>query len=380
MSVLNTMLRDLERRGAPPPRRPAAEAPPIASPVAAAPQPEPRSRRFVRPALLAAAAAAVVVVAGYGLWPRPAPQVHRAATVLPVPPPPAAVAPTAPAVLAAPPSVLPAPVLALPAAPPAGHAVPIVSAAPAAPAESQAPQPVRTHAPARTASPRGLVPTPVAEAPARPAPSAADAPAVTRSAARSDLARAMELIDHGRMGEAARLLAAAVSQRPDWSDARSALAAVQADSGDRRQALATLLDGVPIDPVRFGPTAAQLQAELNDPQGALSTLQRVPAERRDPAYHALAAAVAQRAGRHELAVAEYGTRLRSAPDDAAAWVGLAVSLQALGRNPQALEAYLGAARFPLGAELRRFVESRIREMRAAPALTPAPLPQAGEGS
>jgi len=137
---------------------------------------------------------------------------------------------------------------------------------------------------------------------------------------------------------------------------------------------------VPIDPARFAPTAAQLQAELGDPAGALSTLDRVPAGHRDPAYHALAAAVAQRAGRHDLAVAEYGATLRSAPDNAAAWVGLGVSLQALGRNEQALAAYQGAARVPLGADLRRFVETRIRALRAVPALTPAPLPHAGEGN
>jgi MSHA biogenesis protein MshN len=188
----------------------------------------------------------------------------------------------------------------------------------------------------------------------------------------------MELLGHGHASDAAQLLASALSNRPSWSDARSALAALQAESGDRRQALATLLDGVALDPIRFAPTAAQLQAELNNPAGALQTLDRVPAASRDQPYRALAGAIAQRAGQHELAIAEYEAALRSAPSDWLAWVGLGVSLQALGRDQQALEAFRNGAHGTLSTEVRRFVEARIRVLTATATLTPAPLPE-GEG-
>jgi tetratricopeptide (TPR) repeat protein len=183
----------------------------------------------------------------------------------------------------------------------------------------------------------------------------------------------MALVARGRTSEAVQLLAAALSQRPAWSEARSALAALQAEAGDRQQALATLLGGVPFDPSRFAPTAAQLQAELDDPAGALQTLDRVPPEARDQTYHGLAGAVAQRAGQHELAVAEYGAALRSEPASSLAWVGLAVSLQALGRDTQALAAYRAAAGGELSADLRRFVEARISAVQASakpPAVQP----------
>jgi MSHA biogenesis protein MshN len=190
---------------------------------------------------------------------------------------------------------------------------------------------------------------------------------VAHSTAQAELTRAVELVARGQTTEAARLLADALSQRPDWSDARATLAALQAEAGDRRQALATLLDGVQFDSTRFAPTAAQLQAELNDPAAALLTLDRVPPAARDQSYHALAAAIAQRAGRHQMAVAEYGAALRSAPSNAVAWVGLGVSLQALGHDAEALAAYRGAARETLSAELRRFVQLRISVLQASAA-------------
>jgi MSHA biogenesis protein MshN len=182
---------------------------------------------------------------------------------------------------------------------------------------------------------------------------------VSPSSGRSELIRATELIAHGQSTPAAQLLAAALLSRPEWHEVRSTLVALQAEGGDRRQALATLLDGAAIDPGRFALTGAQLQAELNDPSGAVQTLERVPQAARNLEFHALLAAIAQRAGQHELAVEQYGAVLQAEPTRALAWVGLGVSLQALGRDAQALAAYRGASQGLLSADLRRFVDSRV---------------------
>ncbi len=182
----------------------------------------------------------------------------------------------------------------------------------------------------------------------------------------------MDLIARGRSTEGAELLTEALAAHPDWSDARATLAALQAEGGDRRQALATLLAGVPIDPRRFALTAAQLQAELNDAAGALQTLDRVPTEARGAAYHALAAAVAQRASQHQLAVTEYGAALGFEPTNAVAWVGMGISLQALGRDADALQAFRSAAGGTLSPDLRAFVESRIRVLKATTAVAGSP--------
>jgi MSHA biogenesis protein MshN len=193
------------------------------------------------------------------------------------------------------------------------------------------------------------------------------------------LTRATDLIARGRSTEAAQVLASALAGRPNWHEARSTLAALQAERGDRRQALTTLLDGAAIDPGRFALTAAQLQAELNDSIGALKTLEQVPQPTRNEEFHAWVAAIAQRAGQHELAVQEYGAVLESGSTRALAWVGLAVSLQALGRDAQALAAYRGAAQGTLSAEVRRFVDARTAALQstATPAIRAAPVQAAG---
>jgi MSHA biogenesis protein MshN len=384
MSVLNTMLRDLERRGERPAQPLTAPSPAWTSPSigAATAVPQTRARtRTVRPALWLSAAAAAALA--FWLWPRPAPVParldqhaagHLVAAPVPATEPPAGA--TAPAALPAP-SAQPLP--------PAANVAQVAPIAPAPQAEPSAQRPQTAPPPAlQLAAAQPSRPPPAAVRP-HPAPAARDAepaapavaaaapaaPSVAQSAKQSELAHATDLIGRGRANEAAQLLAEALARRPDWNEARATLAALQAESGDRRLAMATLLDGAAIDPRRFAPTAAQLQAELDDPAAALQTLEKVPPDARDLAYHALAAAVAQRAGRHQLAVVEYGAALRFAPTDAVAWVGLGISLQALGRDAEALAAYRGATREMLSAELRGFVDSRIRALQVTVA-PPAP--------
>ncbi len=358
MSVLNTMLSDLERRGARSTLTLApTEADRFAPPAAVQDPPKPRVRRVpARPAVLVAAA--VATAAAVWLWPSSA---RRATEGMPEevsstkagPP---QVAPVAPPP-AIPDTAAASAAVAVPVAPP-----PTIEAAPTQPMHPHTPTP--SFALRASAGKPGDVSSTKAGLPSE-ARSAKEG--VAQSTAQAELRRAIELVARGQTTEATRLLADALSQRPDWSDARATLAALQAEAGDRRQALATLLDGVQFDPTRFAPTAAQLQAELNDPAGALLALDRVPPTARDQSYHALAAAIAQRAGRHQMAVAEYGAALRSVPSNAVAWVGLGVSLQALGHDAEALAAYRGAARETLSAELRRFVQLRISALQASAA-------------
>jgi MSHA biogenesis protein MshN len=392
MSVLNTMLRDLEKRGARPEQSATARPPDWVSAPSAAPElliQMPGRKSALRPVLLLVAAIALGGAA-FWLWQRSTPTLtsrdHRApklASTAPAPvPESSATAPTpsaqpllappitptasAPALATAPSSIAPAPSSA-PAGASEGKRAPEHK-----PADALAPtrpksvpvQPVQSHAAEATRT---------AEPAARPVPAAEPAaPAVAHSSKQSEVARAMDLIARGRSTEAAELLAQALAAHPDLNDARATLAALQAEGGDRRQALATLLAGVPLDARRFALTAAQLQAELDNTAGALQTLDRIPVEARGAAYHALAAAVAQRAGQHQLAVTEYGAALGFDPANAIAWVGMGISLQALGRDADALQAFRSAARAALSAELRAFVESRIRVLKTTTAQAALP--------
>jgi Flp pilus assembly protein TadD len=404
MSVLNTMLGDLERRGhasalSLAPREEAPAPPPPTPPLILISDRRKHPVRLV--VVLTALAAAAVAV---WLWRRPAPSLVNppsparvdAASSAPsaLPPTPVAQSPRSelpPLAVerVAPPSLAPGATSDLPALDPQAAAptpsqpmhprtpTPRAGLAPDA-AESQAAdsqsaaasQTADVSATARAESSEGAQSKPAEAANA----AKTGEPAVARSVEQSDLTRAMALVARGRSTEAVQVLTAALAQRPAWHEARSALAALQAEAGDRQQALATLLGGATLDPNRFAPMAAQLQAELNDAAGALQTLDRVPTGARDQAYHGLAGPIAQRAGQHERAVAEYAAALKMAPSNSLDWVGLAMSLQALGRDAQALAAYQTAASGMISADVRRFVEARIRAVQASAQL-PAAQPR-----
>jgi MSHA biogenesis protein MshN len=68
-------------------------------------------------------------------------------------------------------------------------------------------------------------------------------------------------------------------------------------------------------------------------------------------------------GRHAEAVDAYREALRSGVQQPTAWIGLAISLEALGHRPEAAQAYkraLGAG--ALGAEVKDYAEARIRAL------------------
>jgi Tfp pilus assembly protein PilF len=178
-------------------------------------------------------------------------------------------------------------------------------------------------------------------------------------------ARASELIARGRSVEAMSLLTQVLQQSPANGTARATLAALQAETGRRDLALQTLLAGSQIDPARFATAAARLQAELADPGAALATLDRVPEQARDAAYDALVAGLAQRTGEHQRAVDAFRRALRAPNAPAVLWAGLAVSLEALDQPAAALAAFRQAAADPsLPAATRGFALNRISALAA----------------
>lgn len=82
---------------------------------------------------------------------------------------------------------------------------------------------------------------------------------------------------------------------------------------------------------------------------------------RDAQYHALYGAVLQRLGRFDVSVTAYQRALQLAGGVGTWWVGMAVSLESLGRPAEAREAYLQArARGDLSADVAQFVDSKLR--------------------
>ena len=112
--------------------------------------------------------------------------------------------------------------------------------------------------------------------------------------------------------------------------------------------------------------AAQLQADLGDAAAALITLDRIAATARSARIEALRGGIAQRAGQHAVAVDAYQRAVRAADAPAVWWVGLAVSLDALGQATQSHAAFSHAATDTnLPAGVRSFVQARIAALAAA---------------
>ncbi|MBF0402218.1 MAG: SPOR domain-containing protein, partial [Magnetococcales bacterium] len=84
----------------------------------------------------------------------------------------------------------------------------------------------------------------------------------------------------------------------------------------------------------------------------------------DPNLAAFLAALYQRQESHEQAVAYYQNLLQQHPDKGIWRMGMAISLEKLGKSQQALEAYQGAlADESLSAKLRGFVQTRVDQLK-----------------
>ena len=82
-----------------------------------------------------------------------------------------------------------------------------------------------------------------------------------------------------------------------------------------------------------------------------------------PDYLAFYAALLQRQSRHREAAEQYQAALKIAPQSGVWLMGMGISLQALGRNSEAQDAFRRAkASNSLSAELQAFVDQRLRQL------------------
>jgi MSHA biogenesis protein MshN len=371
MSLINKMLQDLDARGG---NSHAA----ASTDVRAVLHSEPRGRMHpLRAALLLLLAAAVVAagVAGYRYWKA------RTAKLAPLTP----AARTAPlpsaASTSAPPSAVverfgppkgsepvrlpqaaaaPAPAPSTPAARPA-----VVAAAPvAAPATKLAPLVVEAaSAPAaRHAQPRKAAASSRAEkAPAAVAEVTRDS--TPEQKAESAYRRANAALEEGRVSEAIILLNQALEAAPRHDASRQLLIGLLVEQHRTDEAMRELTLALTLEPRQ--PSLAMLLARLQIERGAdgLDVLQRtLPYASGDAAYHAFYAGALQRAGRHADAVVQYQAALRG-PAQAAWWIGLGISLEALHRVPEAVDAFTRArAAGNLAPELDAFAERKLQQL------------------
>jgi MSHA biogenesis protein MshN len=253
-----------------------------------------------------------------------------------------------------------------------------VPAKPAPPVKTPAPQAAAARTPEPAARP--------AAPPAEQAPAAAAAkPASGETAgasggiekrprietpkerAEQDYRKAYSLLTRGRAEEAVPLLRSALAEDSAHASARIALAGILSQSGRPDEALALLSEGLQLDPTRpaLALSAARLLVSKGNFDGAAQILSRASASAQsDAEFRAFHAAVLQRLTLHKDAVKEYQAALRHAPHAGVWWMGLGISLEADGRGSEARDAYERArASGALSAELDRFVEQKLRQLK-----------------
>ncbi len=350
MSLINQMLKDLEQRRS---QLLQAEGP-LEDIVPAVSVPARRRRRAPLGLALVTLAAAAAVWIWHGAGgPEPAPV--AAATPAPVP------------------AARPDP------APPAG---PDPAPAPVAEAAVRDPAPAAVEARAAASVPRPVIKARAATAkPVPPAPARDESTDATGAAggegtvakrlrpptpaqrAEQAYQRGWQALRAGRGAEAEAALHEALRLNPEHLPARELLVGHLLRQGRLDEAGRLLRDGLALAPRHgtFAKLYARILARQNAVPTAIEVLRRsAPALAADPDHHAMLAALYQRQGRHAEAARLYRDLVKLRPNASVWWVGLGVSLEALGRSAEARLAYERALDTGnVARRLRDFADGRL---------------------
>jgi MSHA biogenesis protein MshN len=369
MSLINKMLQDLDRRQA---LAGATDASVVQVRTSAAVHRGGREWLWRLVAVLLTLGLGWVIWVGYQLLPKPlvtnlALRFASEAQTRPIPAPPAP-PPPAPSVTA--PSPAPAPVVEpTPPAPTDVRAVP-----PSPPETLRLAREIET--PVREPEAAGR--EPAKQEPAKAPKLAAVAPGGAKGTvdkrdrvysaaetADAQFRRAAVLLNQGRLSEAEDQLAGALRADPSHAAARQTYVAMLLEQHRVEAARRLLQETLAINPAQpaFAVALARIYIEQRDYRNALEVLDKAGPAARNAEFQAMRGAVLQRLGKHAEAVEAYQNAIRIAPQPGTTWVGLAISLETLGRRPEAAQAYRRALDAgSLAAEAREYAESRARAL------------------
>jgi len=173
---------------------------------------------------------------------------------------------------------------------------------------------------------------------------------------------AAQFVTQGRAEDARATLYAALASYPAHHQARELLAAVALQGGRMQEAQELLTQGRKIAPdyLPFAQLLARINIEQGDEAQAIATLEGARAAGAHNAdYLSFLAQLYQRAGRHAEAVKAYRETIAIRVDDARAWLGLGISLEATHDNTAA-EAFTRAIQLGgLDAKLAQYAQQRL---------------------
>ena len=145
----------------------------------------------------------------------------------------------------------------------------------------------------------------------------------SRNRAESEFRRAVNLVNQGRIAEGMDGFRRALEIDPGHEAARQTLVALLLETKRVDEAAVSLQEGLALNTENtgFAMLLARIMVESNDIPTALFVLQRHPAPPdRNPDFHAFAAALYQRLDRHKEAIEQYQTALGLAPSAGIWWL------------------------------------------------------------
>lgn len=179
--------------------------------------------------------------------------------------------------------------------------------------------------------------------------------------------QAASLIAQGRHEEARAALRTALEMDPAHEGARQTLAVLLVEAQQAEDAMALLAEGLRRNPAQtnFAIVLARLRLDQGDNAGALQVLrEHGNAATQNAEYRAFTAALLQRTGHAEEAIAEYRAALALAPKTGIWWVGLGISHEAAGQAREAADAYRNAqALGGLPPAMSELVQRKLQTLR-----------------
>ena len=188
--------------------------------------------------------------------------------------------------------------------------------------------------------------------------------ATPQGQAEAEFRRAQGLLAQGSLVEAEGALRHAIALAPEHVAARQALFALFLEQQRKDEARALLTAGLSILPGHstWAMNLARLQMEKGDAAGAWDTLQiSLPGAQNNGEYRAFCGTVLQRLGRSKDAIEHFHAALRTNAGEGRWWLGLALVLESAGHPAEAKEAFSRAkAAGNLPADLAAFADQKSR--------------------
>ena len=188
---------------------------------------------------------------------------------------------------------------------------------------------------------------------------------VINAPAEQDYKEALRFMSAGRVMDAKHLLARLVNQFPNFNSARESLAELLFQQGKQVEAKKLIQQGLKRQPdfIPFTELSARILVQQNKVKRAIRLLEDTsPPMEHYPEHYAFLAALYQRNGHSDLAEQLYKQLVQTQSAKSIWWVGLAIALDSNGKTMEAMDVYKNIRTSnDLSPNLRTYIETYLHE-------------------